>query len=208
LVFRGNNQLQFHVRLEASMQLRCKRIAVALSAVLAAVPAFAQEVYVLDAKHTSPMFEVTHIGFSQQRGLFGSTTGKVTIDRTARKGTIDVSIATASLVMAPSLQNLVKSDEFLNVEKFPAMTYRSADLVFEGDNLVGANGEFTMLGVTRPVALRVTSFKCAPNPFNKRPMCGGEATATLKRTDFGMKAALGAASDDIRIVIPFEAARE
>jgi polyisoprenoid-binding protein YceI len=39
-------------------------------------------------------------------------------------------------------------------------------------------------------------------------MCGGEATATLKRTDFGMKAALGAASDEIRIVIPFEAAKE
>jgi len=185
------------------------KLAVAfLGATLVAAPAVAQEVYVLDAKHTTPIFEVTHLGFSQQRGLFGSTTGKVSIDRTAKKGTIDVSIATASLVMSQALQNLVKSDEFLNVEKFPTMTYKSTDLVFEGDNLAGANGEFTMLGVTKPVALKVTSFKCAPNPFNKRPMCGGEATATLKRTDFGMKAALGAASDEIRIVIPFEAAKE
>ena len=185
------------------------KLAVAfLGATLVATPAVAQEVYVFDAKHTTPIFEVTHLGFSQQRGLFGNTTGKVSIDRTAKKGTIEVSIATASLVMAPSLQNLVKSDEFLNVEKFPTMTYKSADLVFDGDNLVGANGDFTMLGVTKPVALKVTSFKCAPNPFNKRPMCGGEATATLKRTDFGMKAALGAASDEIRIVIPFEAAKE
>jgi len=190
------------------MQSCFKIAAASIGAALLAAPALAQEVYVIDARHTSPMFEVTHIGFSQQRGLFGSTTGKVTIDRTARKGAIDVSIATASLVMAPSLSNLVKSDEFLNVEKFPTMTYKSTDLVFDGDNLVGANGEFTMLGVTRPVALKVTSFKCAPNPFNKRPMCGGEATATLKRTEFGMKAALGAASDEIRIVIPFEAARE
>jgi len=190
------------------MQQRYKRAAALFGAALVAAPAVAQEVYLLDAKHTAPMFEVTHIGFSQQRGLFGSTSGKVTIDRTAKKGAIDVSIATASLVMAPSLQNLVKSDEFLNVEKFPTMTYKSADLVFDGDNLVGANGEFTMLGVTKPVALKVTSFKCAPNPFNKRPMCGGEATATLKRSDFGMKAALGAASDEIRIVIPFEAAKE
>jgi polyisoprenoid-binding protein YceI len=190
------------------MQRRYKRIAVAFGAVLAAAPAVAQEVYVLDGRHTSPMFEVTHIGFSQQRGLFGSTTGKVTIDRAARKGAIDVSIATGSLVMAPSLQDLVKSDEFLNVEKFPTMTYKSADLVFDGDNLVGANGVFTMLGVSRPVALKLTDFKCAPNPFNKRPMCGGEATAMLKRSEFGMKSALGAASDDIRIVISFEAARE
>jgi len=190
------------------MQQSYKLAMAIFGATLVATPAVAQEVYVFDSKHTTPIFEVTHLGFSQQRGLFGNTTGKVSIDRTAKKGTIDVSIATASLVMAPSLQNLVKSDEFLNVEKFPTMTYKSADLVFDGDNLVGANGDFTMLGVTKPVALKVTSFKCAPNPFNKRPMCGGEATATLKRTDFGMKAALGAASDEIRIVIPFEAAKE
>ena len=190
------------------MQQSYKLAMAIFGATLVATPAVAQEVYVFDSKHTTPIFEVTHLGFSQQRGLFGSTTGKVSIDRTAKKGTIDVSIATASLVMAPSLSNLVKSDEFLNVEKFPTMTYKSADLVFDGDNLVGANGDFTMLGVTKPVALKVTSFKCAPNPFNKRPMCGGEATATLKRTDFGMKAALGAASDEIRIVIPFEAAKE
>jgi polyisoprenoid-binding protein YceI len=155
------------------MQQRYKIAAIALGAVLAAAPVVAQEIYVIDTKHTSPTFEVTHIGFSQQRGLFGNTTGKVTLDRTAKKGTIDVSIATASLVMAPSFQNMVKGEDFLNVEKFPTMTYKSGDLVFDGDNLVGANGEFTMLGVTHPVALKLTSFKCAPNPFNKRPMCGG-----------------------------------
>jgi polyisoprenoid-binding protein YceI len=182
--------------------------AVALGAALAAASALAQEVYVLDARHTTPTFEVTHIGFSQQRGLFGNTTGKVTLDRTAKKGAIEVSIATASLLMAPSLQNMVKGEDFLNVEKFPTITYASRELVFDGDNVVGANGEFTMLGVTRPVALKLTSFKCAPNPFNKKPMCGGEATATIKRSEFGMKAALGAASDDVRIVIAFEGIKE
>jgi polyisoprenoid-binding protein YceI len=190
------------------MQQTYKRAAVALVAVVAAAPVVAQEVYVLDARHTTPTFEVTHIGFSQQRGLFGNTTGKVTLDRAAKKGTIEVSIASASLLMAPALQNLVKGDEFLNVEKFPTMTYNASDLVFDGENVVGANGTFTMLGVTKPVALKLTSFKCAPNPFNKKPMCGGEATATIKRSEFGMKAAMGAASDDIRIIIAFEGAKE
>ena len=190
------------------MQHSYKMGAGALVAVLAAAPVVAQEVYVFDARHTTPTFEVTHIGFSQQRGLFGNTTGKVTLDRTAKKGTIEVSIASASLLMAPALQTLVKGDEFLNVEKFPTMTYTSSDLVFDGDNVVGANGNFTMLGVTKPVALKLTSFKCAPNPFNKKPMCGGEATATIKRSEFGMKAALGAASDDVRIVIAFEGVKE
>jgi polyisoprenoid-binding protein YceI len=177
-------------------------------AALVAAPAFAQESYTLDLRHTVPMFEVTHIGFSQQRGSFSITAGKVTLDRAAKKGAIDVSIAADSLSTSPALLKLIKSDEFLNVEKFPAMTYKSGDLLFDGDNLAGANGEFTMLGVTRPLVLKVTNFKCGPNPFNKKPMCGGEATGTIKRSEFGMKAALGAASDDVRIIIAFEGAKD
>ena len=190
------------------MQHWHKLAAVALGAAIAAVPALAQEVYVLDLKHTVPSFEVTHLGFSQQRGSFLITSGKVTLDRAAKKGAIDVTIGSASLATSAPLLNLVKSDEFLNVEKFPTMTYKSADLAFDGDNVVGANGEFTMLGVTRPVALKVTAFKCGPHPFNKKPMCGGEATGTIKRSEFGMKAALGAASDDVRLVIAFEGLKE
>ena len=185
-----------------------KLAAAALGAVICAAPVLAQEVYVLDARHTVSSFEVTHMGFSQQRGSFPLNSGKVTLDRAAKKGTIDVSIAATSLAISPALLNLVKSEEFLNVEKFPTMAYKSADVLFDGEIPVGANGEFTMLGVTKPVALKFTTFKCGPNPFNKRPMCGGEATATIKRTDFGMKAALGAASDEVKITIAFEGAKE
>jgi polyisoprenoid-binding protein YceI len=190
------------------MLSRFKIAVFALGGAVLSAPASSQEVYVLDSRHTAPMFQVTHIGFSQQHGSFTSTTGKVTIDRAARKGTIDVSIAAASVVMGPALQSLVKSDEFLNVEKFPTITYRSSDLVFEGDNLAAANGELSLLGVTKPVALKLTNFKCGPNPFNKKPMCGGEARAAFKRSDFGMKAAMMAASDDVAIVIAFEGVRE
>ncbi len=185
-----------------------KVAAVVAAAACVAVPALAQEVYVLDSRHTTPAFEVTHMGFSQQRGTFTNASGKVTLDRAFRKGTIDATIMTASLVMAPALEMVTKSEEFLNVEKFPTITYKSSDLVFDGDKLVGANGELTLAGVAKPVALKLTSFKCGPQPFNKRPMCGGEATAVIRRTEFGIKAALMAASDEIRITIPFEGARE
>lgn len=190
------------------MQLGHKLVAVALGAAVAAAPALAQEVYVLDSKHTNASFEVTHLGFSQQRGSFPVTTGRVTLDRAAKKGAIDVSIASASLVTSPALLNMVKSDDFLNSEKFPTMAYKSADVLFDGDNVVGANGEFTLLGVTKPVALKVTTFKCGPHPYSKKPMCGGEASGTFKRSDFGMKAALGAASDDVKITIAFEGLKE
>jgi polyisoprenoid-binding protein YceI len=195
--------------MEEIMPSRSVLAVVALGAVTLAAPALSQEVYVFDARHTVPTFEVVHMGFSQQHGAFTDATGKVTLDRAAKKGTIDVTIATASVIAAPVLLKALKSEDLLNVEKFPTMTYKSGDLLFDGDNVTGANGDLTLLGVTKPVALKVTSFKCAPNPFNKKQMCGGEATATLKRSDFGMKYALPlAASDDVKIVIPFEAVKE
>jgi polyisoprenoid-binding protein YceI len=190
------------------MQSGYKFAALVLGVIVGAEPAFAQEVYVFDTRHSIPTFEVTHLGFSQQRGSFTNLTGKVTLDRAARKGTIDVTIGTASATMSPALLGMVKSEEFLNADKFPTMTYTSSDLVFDGDTVTGANGAFTLLGVTRPLTLKVNNFKCGPNPFNKKPMCGGEATGTLKRSEFGMKAALMAASDEVKISIPFEAARE
>jgi polyisoprenoid-binding protein YceI len=192
------------------MQICPTLAAVALGAAIAAVPAVAQEVYVLDPNHTIPRYEVTHMGFSQQYGSFTNATGKVTLDRAARKGAIEVTIMTASVTTgAARLVPHLKGEDFFNVEKYPTMTYKSADLVFDGDNVVGANGELTMLGVTRPVPLTVTGFKCGPHPFNKKLMCGAEAVATIKRSEFGMKYGIPtAASDEIRITIPIEALKE
>ena len=190
------------------MQFGHRQAAIALGALFIATPTLAQEVYVLDTNHTVPTFEVTHLGYSQQRGSFSITSGKVTLDRAAKKGAIDVAISSPSLVTTPALLPVIKGDDFLNVEKFPTMTYKSTEVLFDGDNVTGTNGEFTLLGVTRPLALKVTTFKCGPHPFSKKPMCGGEATGTFKRSDFGMKALMQAASDDIKLIIAFEGGKE
>jgi len=66
-----------------------------------------------------------------------------------------------------------------------------------------------MHGVTKPVALTVTGFKCGQQTFNKKPMCAAEATTTIKRSEWGMKAGIpNASSDEVRIVIPIEAYRD
>ena len=104
------------------------------------------------------------------------------------------------------LDPVVKGEKYFNVEKFPTITYKSDTIKFDGDRVVRVEGELTMLGVTKPVALDVQNFTCGANPFNKKPMCGGQATATIKRSDFGMSAGLPyAPADEVRIIIPFEA---
>ena len=188
------------------MQLR---LVVAALAACATVPALAgEETYVIDPVHSQPQWEATHIGFSKQHGSFGKATGKIVVDREARKGSIDVSIDALSIrTYDARLDAIVKGEKFFNVEKFPTITFTSSDVRFDGDRIVAANGELTMLGIAKPVALVVTGFHCGANTFNKKPMCGAEATAMIKRSEWGMTTGvnIGNPGDEIRLAIPVEA---
>jgi polyisoprenoid-binding protein YceI len=183
------------------------RIVVAFAA-MAALPALAQETYTLDPVHSQPAFETRHLGMSNQLGSFTKSSAKVTLDRAAKKGTIDVTIDAASIRTfdANRLDPIVKGEKYFNVEKFPTITFKSSNVKFDGERVVEVEGDLTLLGVTRPVTLKVANFTCGQHPFNKKPMCGAEATATIKRSDFGMTAGLPyAPGDEVKLVIPIEA---
>jgi len=68
-----------------------------------------------------------------------------------------------------------------------------------GDNLESIEGQLTLLGVSWPVKLTVSAFKCAPHSFNKKDMCGADASAQFKRSDFGMKTFVGPVSDEAQL---------
>jgi polyisoprenoid-binding protein YceI len=185
------------------------RVALAVIASFTAVSAFAaEETYSLDPVHSQPGFETRHLGMSTQRGSFAKSNAKVTIDRAAQKGNVDVTIDAASLRTfdATRLDPIVKGEKYFNVEKYPTITFKSSSVKFDGDRIVAVDGELTMLGITKPVSLAVANFACGPHPSNKKPMCGAEATATIKRSDWGMTAGLPyAPSDEVKLVIPIEA---
>jgi polyisoprenoid-binding protein YceI len=188
-----------------------KRICLLATLIVVPVAAFAaEESYVIEPTHSQPTFEVQHMGgFSSQRGSFGKLSGKIVLDRAAKKGSIDVTIDTTSIrSFSTVLDGKLKSDEFFDVGKYPTIAFKSSNLAFEGDRLVGASGDLTMLGVTKPATLKVVSFNCGEQPFNKKPMCGADATATIKRSEWGMNNSLKAASDEVKITIPVEAYRE
>jgi polyisoprenoid-binding protein YceI len=105
---------------------------------------------------------------------------------------------------------VVKGEKFFNVEKYPTITFKSTSLKFDGDRVVGAQGELTMLGIAKPVDLKVSNFVCGAQTFIKRPMCGAEATATIKRSDWGMTEGLnlGNPADEVSLIIPVEAYRD
>jgi polyisoprenoid-binding protein YceI len=174
-----------------------------------ATPAFAADTYTFDPEYTVPVFEVEHLGFTTQRGRFDKTEGKVMLDFAAKKGIVELTIFTSSLDMGSRAWTVhVSSEGLFDIEKYPTMTFKSNDLIFEGNKVVAANGQFTLLGVTKPLRVTVNRFTCGNNPLNKKPMCAGDITATIKRSDFGMVKYIPTVSDEIKINVPVEAYKD
>ena len=149
----------------------------------------AVDTYQLDANHTYPSFEADHFGgISVWRGKFKkSNNGTVTLDRAAKTGTVDVTIDTASIDTGnDKLDKHLQTPEFFDAAKYPTATYKGTQIRFEGDTPVEVIGTLTLHGVTKPLNLKIESFKCFVNPMLKREVCGTESTATFDRADFGM----------------------
>ena len=183
-------------------------IAIALSSLIA-VPAYAAESYTIDSTHTWPTFEVNHMGFSTQRGRFNVTSGKITLDTAAKRGSVELVIETASLDMGfDKWDEHMKSVDFFNVGLFPTMRFTSDKLMFDGDKVVAAEGYFTLLGVSKPLTLTVSNFRCAPHPMNKKQTCGADISVTIKRSEFGMAKYVPAVSDEVKISSPVEAIKD
>ena len=149
-------------------------------------------------------------------GHFERATGKVVIDRAAKSGSIEVKIPTATISTGDakrtdgqrSRDEHLRTTDFFNVAEFPEMVFKSTKLNFAGDKVQSVDGTLTLLGVTKPVTLTASSFNCGANPMSKKDMCGGDLVATIKRTDFGMKYAVPAIGDEVKLFIAVEGYKE
>jgi polyisoprenoid-binding protein YceI len=171
----------------------------------AAAPVFAQT-YTIDSSHTYPSFEADHMGISFWRGKFNKTSGSVTLDRAAKTGTLDILIDASSIDFGHDKMNdHARAKDIFNVEQFPKITYKGNAIKFEGDTPVAVEGELTLLGVTKPVLLKIGKFKCIQHPFFKREVCGADAQASFNRSDFGLTYALPRFSPEVKLAIQVEA---
>lgn len=172
----------------------------------------AQESYTIDPLHTFPNFTIDHLGFSTMHGRFGKTTGKLTVDREKGTGSVDVKIDAASVNTGfDKRDDHLRSPDFLNVVEFPEITYKSTKVTIKPDKTGVVEGNLTLAGVTKPVRLDVKRMNCAINPMDPKKekfVCGIDATAKIKRSDFGVKFALPAVGDEMNIALEVEAIRD
>ena len=189
-----------------------KLAAAVLIAALPLAAAAAPETYTLDPYHTYTHFEVNHLGFSNMRGRFDKSSGKFTLDKAAKTGSLELAVETASITTGDNdkagrpraRDEHLRSPDFFNVVEFPRMTYKTTAVKFSGDSPATIEGNVTLLGVTKPLSLHVDNWKCGANPMSKKEMCGGNASGTLKRSDFGMKYGLFGVGDDFKLFMEFE----
>ncbi len=182
------------------------RLALAIVFGAIAGPAFPADTYIIDPAHAPAHFDIARVGFSAQRGSFKKTHGKVTLDLANKTDSVDFTVQTNSVDMGSTAWTSHLSDEGLfNVKKFPTMHFKSDKLIFEGEKVVAAEGQFTMLGVTKPLTVKVAGFQCGVSPLDKRKLCSGNISANLKRSDFGLTKYIPVVSDEVVITVPVDA---
>jgi len=187
-----------------------KRLA-SLTALLAfaAAAQAAPETYVIDNNHTFPHFSYNHFGYSNQTHKFDKTSGKVVLDRSARTGSADIVIdATSVDTGIPLFNEHLQAADFFDTAKYPTITFRSGKMTFKGDQPVSLSGDLTIKGVTKPVTLTITHFKCMPHPMLKVEACGANATTQIKRSAFNMSKYVPNVSDEVTLTLAIEAVRE
>ena len=155
------------------------------------LPAMAAEtVYRIDPEHTFPSFEADHMGgLSVWRGKFNKTSGTVRLDKAARRGEVDVRIDVRSVDFGHErLNSEAQGQNLFDSGRYPEARYRGRLSAFVDGRPTEVVGDFTLHGVTRPLTLKLRSFKCMPHPMLKREVCGADATASFERDDYGMAA--------------------
>ena len=182
---------------------------VALAGLLAAAGAAnaAPVTYKLDPGHTMVLFSWNHFGFSNPSANLGNVDGTLVYDeKDPTKATVEATLPLTGLdTFVPKLDEHLKSADFLDAATYPTVTFKSTKVAAAGKGKLKGTGELTVHGVTKPVTLDVTLNKVGPHPMMKVQTVGFDATATIKRSDFGVGAYVPNVSDEIKIHITTEA---
>ena len=167
----------------------------------------------IDPVHTTAEFKVRHMMITSVKGHFTGVTGVLTLDeQDITKSHVEASIDAASInTREPDRDTHLKSADFLDVEKFPTMTFASTRITRKGEGESTVEGDLTIHGVTRKVEFAVEG----PTPPGKDPWgntrIGWTATTKINRKDFGLtwNAALETGGilvgDDVTITFDVEA---
>ena len=160
----------------------------------------------IDPNHSSAQFSVRHLGVSTVRGAFMKVSGSAKYDPSdPSKGALDATIEASSVDTRVEMRdNDLRSPNFLDVQKYPTITFHSKETKAAGPGKLKITGDLTIHGVTKEVVLDVDG-PSSPikDPWGNQRI-GASAATRINRQDFGVKGAPGVVGDDLTITIDAE----
>ena len=160
----------------------------------------------IDPLHSSAQFSVRHLGVSTVRGAFTKVSGSAKYDPAdASKISLDASIEAASVDTRVEMRdNDLRSPNFLDVQKYPTITFHSKQVKSAGAGKLQIAGDLTIHGVTKEVMLDVDGPTAAiKDPWGNQRI-GASASTKINRKDFGVNGLPGVVGDEITITIDAE----
>jgi polyisoprenoid-binding protein YceI len=160
----------------------------------------------IDPNHTAAQFAVKHLAVSTVRGAFMKVSGSAQHDPAdPSKDSVEITIDAASIDTRVQMRdNDLRSPNFLDVQKYPTITFKSKQVKSAGAGKLQMVGDLTIHGVTKEVILDVDG-PSSPikDPWGNQRI-GASATTKVNRNDFGVKGLPGVVGDDINITIDTE----
>jgi polyisoprenoid-binding protein YceI len=177
---------------------------------LLTMPAVAQEIWQLDSPHASAQFAVRHLGISTVRGAFTKVSGTVQYDpANPEKTSIQASIAASSVDTRFEMRDReLRSADFLDVEKYPTITFASKKVEAAGAGKLKITGDLTIHGITKEVVLDTEGPSAILTDPSGNKRMGASATTKINRNDFGVSGLPGTVGDEISIMLDVEMIKE
>ncbi len=162
--------------------------------------------YEIDKSHTRILFYVNHLGFSDMIGEFTDYDGYFIFDpQKPEDSKIEVTLhPTGIRTSSKALDDKLQGDDFFKTDKFPDIKFSSEKILITGKDSGMAGGSLSMLGVTKPFTMSIKLNKADYNQYSKDFVAGFNATARLKRSEFGMLSYIPAVGDEVRVEIQLE----
>ncbi len=160
-----------------------------LASLLLAGTAFAADAYEVDPTHAWVSFKTSHNGWANAHGTFKSVSGTISFDKDdVTKSSIELKIDPASIDTNHAQRDThLKSPDFLNVEEFPEITFKSTGIEKTGDKTAKVTGDLTLAGTTKPVTLDVTWNAESALPWDAKTIkTGFSATGGFNGVEFGI----------------------
>jgi polyisoprenoid-binding protein YceI len=174
------------------------------------IPGYIVGTWDIDPVHSHVGFVARHLMVSKVRGNFNTVEGQIVTADDPLESSATATIDMTSLSTGNEQRDSdVKGENFLDVANHPSMTYRTTGIRQEAGEII-ADGELTIKGVTRPVALTVEVNGFGPDPYGGT-RAGFSATGEINRTDYGITANMSlptggvVVSEKIQLVIEVEA---